>query len=128
MIARLATRKTRLWAVTLAFVLNVGGGPMAWAHLAAGGHCHAAPVPAQQAQAAADCPEHHATQSPADSKPAHPLPCCDGGSCACAVPPAPPAGPSFATADPRHDTSNAAPNARAASSDPLDDTLRPPIR
>jgi len=127
MIARLATRKSRLWAITLALVLNVGGGPMAWAQLASGGHCHAAPVPARQTRAAADCPEHHAAQSASESKPAHPLPCCDGGSCACAAPPAPLAGPWIAPADARHDTSNTAPISRRVSSDPLDDTLRPPI-
>lgn len=128
MIARLATRQTRLWAVTLALVLNVGGGPMAWAHLAAGGHCHAAPASVQQVQAPADCPEHHAANGSPDSSPAHPLPCCDGGSCACAAPPAPPAALVIAPADLRHDTSSPAPIARRASSDPLDDTLRPPIR
>lgn len=112
--------------ILIAVITNLGGGPMAWAHLAAsGGHCHSAPVPVVQSPA--DCHDH---QAPArkHARPGHPLPCCDGGSCACAAPPAPLAGSLAAPADLRHDDALAPRFTRGAAADPLDDTLRPPIR
>jgi len=127
MSSRFATRTTRLWAVTLALVLNVGGGPMAWAHLAAGGHCHSTPGSVPEAQAATDCPEHR-TGAHERAQPGHALACCDGGSCACAAPPVPLSSSLSAPADPRHDTAIAMLDARHVAPDPLDDPLRPPIR
>ncbi len=84
--------QTRTWKwiqLTLAVVLNFGGGPMSWAQLA---HPHA--TSARSASAATAPSEHcaeHRTQSPS---PAHPapsddreLPCCAGTACHCGCPP-----------------------------------------
>lgn len=92
--------------VAIALITNLGGGPMAWAHLAA-----------PQAEMAG-CHE----QAP----PASPMPCCDGG-CECATPPAPPVMTLDAPADLRHGILSAPPITRLVAPDPLDDTLRPPI-
>jgi hypothetical protein len=97
--------------VALALITNLGGGPMAWAHLAP-----ATPM--------TGCHE----QAQPDSKPSHPMPCCDGSGCECATPPAPPVMTLDAPADLRHETLRAPPATRLVSPDPLDDTLRPPIR
>jgi hypothetical protein len=107
----------------LSLAVNLGGGPMAWAQLAGAHGSHDASPTAMPMPA--DCAEHVRTDH---SKPAHPMPCCDTGSCECAAPPAPPAMTLEAPADLRHDTFLAPPVARLVSPDPLDDTLRPPIR
>jgi hypothetical protein len=110
------------WLLTvLALITNLGGGPMAWAHLAAPDGSHESSA----LQMPADCAEHARSDH---SKPSHPMPCCDGGSCECATPPAPPALTLEAPADRRHDTFRAALATRLVAPDPLDDTLRPPIR
>lgn len=110
------------WLLTvLALTINLGGGPMAWAHLATPDKAHASAA----GQMPADCAEH---AQPDHSNPAHPMPCCDTGSCECATPPAPPALTLEAPADLRHDTFRGAPATRLIAPDPLDDTLRPPIR
>lgn len=98
--------------VALALITNLGGGPMAWAHL-------------QPAAPMTGCHE----QAPTDHvKPAHPMPCCDGGGCECATPPAPPVMTLDAPADLRHETLRAPRVTRLIAPEPLDDTLRPPIR
>ena len=123
MLARIRNRRNRLWAMALAVVVNLGGGPMAWAHLSGAGNCHESS--AAVTQMPADCPEHQIAKR--DHSPSHTMPCCDGGSCVCAAPPAPPVFAFLAPADLRHESLPAvaidlvAPN-------PLDDSLRPPIR
>jgi hypothetical protein len=116
-----AVRSIRIkWLfVALALITNLGGGPMAWAHLSPAGH-------AQEASAAPMTGCHEQAQP--DSKPAHPMPCCEGSACECATPPAPPVVTLDAPADLRHETLRAPPVTRLVSPDPLDDTLRPPIR
>ncbi len=103
----------------LALVLNLGGGPMAWAHLAPAAHHESA-----ASQMPADCAEH---AQPDHSKPGPPMPCCEG-SCECAAPPAPPVMSLDSPADARHDTLLSSPVARLVAPEPLDDPLRPPIR
>jgi hypothetical protein len=104
----------------LAVLLNLGGGPMAWAHAFAGGKCHESQAPAAMTTSQ-DCPQHHA------GKPAHSLPCCEGGSCACTI------AHSIATtalvARPLAAIEADTPELRlsAAPSAFIDDSLRPPI-
>jgi hypothetical protein len=75
-------RATRL-AVVLAFLLNVGGGPMAWAHWLGGCDGHVAVSAPPTAAQSADCPEHAARDSaPAPGS----MPCCNGGACSSAAP------------------------------------------
>jgi hypothetical protein len=105
--------------VALALITNLGGGPMAWAHLSPSRHSHEAAMPM-----AGGCHE----QAPSDSTPAPPMPCCDGSACECATPPAPPVMTLDAPADLRHETLRAPGATRLVAPDPLDDTLRPPIR
>jgi hypothetical protein len=113
--------------ILIAVITNLGGGPMAWAHLAAnGGHCHVLPAPTVQ-QSSNDCPEHQAAARE-HARPAPSLPCCDGGSCACAAPPAPVTPSLGEPGELRHDTAIAPLPSRDAAPDPLDDSLRPPIR
>jgi hypothetical protein len=108
----------------LALILNLGGGPMAWAHLSgSGGHVSAS---GPELQMPANCEMHtHANRD--DPAPAQPHPCCAAGSCECATPPAPPAFTFVAPAGLRHES----PPSFAVdlvAPDPLDDSLRPPIR
>ena len=119
------SRRTRWFFIALALITNLGGGPMAWANLATSGHCHGIPAPV--VKSATDCPEHQAASGQQDPGPAQPLPCCDGGSCACAAPPAPFTLTLIAPTDLRHDTVHAPVDTRSAAADLLDDTLRPPI-
>jgi hypothetical protein len=120
MLTRVANRRTRLWALALALITNLGGGPMAWAHLGAGAQHESAASPMP-----ADCTQH---VQPDHSQPVQPMPCCDSGNCECAAPPAPPVMSLHSPADSRHDTLLAPPVARLLAPDPLDDPLRPPIR
>jgi len=100
---------------------------MAWARLApSGGHCHTMPAPVMNA-AAPDCHQHQAAARD-HAQPNHPLPCCDGGSCACAASSAPAVAWLAAPGDLRHDTNRVPLITRDVAPDPLDDTLRPPIR
>jgi hypothetical protein len=119
-----AMRSTRAkwFFAALAVLTNLGGGPMAWAHLAPAAHSREAAEPAIQ------MPACHEQAQPGAAEPAHPMPCCDGGACECATPPASLAVAIDATADLRHDALSAPPIARLIAPDPLDDTLRPPIR
>jgi hypothetical protein len=104
--------RAKWFFAVLAVILNLGGGPMAWAHLA----------PAEQTEGG--CHEQQA----APAEPTHEMPCCDASSCECATPPAPLAVTLDAPADLRHSTLRAPPVTRLIAPDPLDDTLRPPIR
>lgn len=118
MLSRTVHRRVRVWALALAVTLNLGGGPMAWAHLATAEH------PQESTTPMAGCHE----QAPVDQpKPAHPMPCCDGGTCDCATPPAPLVVALEAPADLRPETVRAPQVTRLVAPDPLDDTLRPPI-
>src|SRR6185369_18059674 len=101
-------RRARWSFILLALLTNLGGGPMAWAHLAtSGGHCHTLRAPSS-VPAAPDC---HGQQSPArdHASPIHSLPCCEGGTCACAAPPAPAVVSLTTSPDLRHDTARASP-------------------
>ena len=89
------SKRAKWFLAVLAAFLNSGGGPMAWAHLAGAGKCHeAAPASVQMSP---DCPEHHAGNPPDNGHDPAPqtLPCCAGGSCACAAPPSLPASAFF---------------------------------
>ncbi|HTU65186.1 MAG TPA: hypothetical protein VMF52_04515 [Steroidobacteraceae bacterium] len=123
------TRRGKWTFILVALITNLGGGPMAWAHLASG-HCHESMAPGAMPAAMdmpADCAEHGAASS-REKSPTGSLPCCDGGTCACAAPPAPLSMPLLAPTDLRHDTFDASSPVARVAPDPLDDTLRPPIR
>lgn len=81
------SKRAKWFLVAFATLFNLGGGPMAWAHLMGAGNCHESPTPAASPMPA-DCPEHHGRNAPNNETPlaSHDMPCCDGGSCACAVP------------------------------------------
>jgi hypothetical protein len=112
----------RRWPlVVLAILLNVGGSPMAWAHAFA--------VPAaMDPEMPSDCAAHAESRITSDGQTSPgTLPCCDGGDCHCAAPPAlaspaPSASPSALPAAPPGFLAPALPRL------PLDDNLRPPIR
>lgn len=98
---------------------------MAWAHLAGAGNCHSADAPVVQMPA--DCPEHRDGAAPNKNPlPPSSMPCCGGGSCACAMP------PSVAAPNPILQSSQStlpAPEFPFAepSSIFIDDAFRPPI-
>lgn len=85
------TRTSKWFHVALIVLLNVGGGPLSWAHGAMGG----APAPAsaaveQQAGGAQHCPDHAArTQGSTEPAPVDrdESPCCADGACHCGCPP-----------------------------------------
>jgi hypothetical protein len=124
-------RRTKWFLALLAAVLNLGGGPMAWAQaLGAAAACHentaleAAMGPAESAD---HCATHAVPPSEAPAPDAEAPPCCDGGSCDCAalsllMPP-------FAKADRLPPMPLLVFNdPKALPTAPLDDSLRPPIR
>jgi hypothetical protein len=79
------TRKLKWLLCVIAAVLNLGGGPMAWARAAADSH------PPEVTGAAEtflpDCHQHAASAEDAPAEPADSRTptCCETGSCACAV-------------------------------------------
>jgi len=88
----------RLW-VALLILLNLGGGPLAWAHLAGTGTAQAAAT-VDAVPVAAHCAQH-STPEPANPASGHhgALPCCGSqASCFCGCPSASLAGPAL-TAD-----------------------------
>src|SRR4026207_2442937 len=101
-------RSTRSrWLMTaLALIVNLGGGPMAWAHLSGSGGHHSESSPALQMPA--NCERHplarreHQPAAPPRRPP--PPPGCAAGSCDCATPPAPPAFTFEAPAGLRHES------------------------
>jgi hypothetical protein len=109
------------WVVTLAFILNVLGSPMAWAHAFDSHGDHGRTT--QMAPACHGDSSPHGDPSPAPDLP----PCCDGGGCTCAAP----ALSIYFTAEVArvpHPPFSAPYEPAALSAHPLDDTLRPPIR
>jgi hypothetical protein len=81
------SKRAKWFLVVFAALFNLGGGPMAWGHLMGTSDCHEGSTPAVSPMPA-DCPEHDGSNAPNNEKPPapHDMPCCDGGSCACAVP------------------------------------------
>jgi hypothetical protein len=119
------TRRAKWLLALVATLTNLGGGPMAWAHLAAARHCHeSAPV---VVSASPDCPQHHASQGKDTNSIPHTLPCCADGSCACGSPPAVPASLAFVPKTCEIVISTADSNLIEAASLFIDDALRPPI-
>jgi hypothetical protein len=117
------TRRKGL-VVAFALLMNLGGGPMAWAHLlGAGNSCHS---PAPVHETPVDCPGHHA-QAPADSAPQPQAPpCCQGGHCACATPAL-----SLTVLSPSARLPHESPQALSTGklpASPFENALRPPIR
>lgn len=99
------------WVVALiAVLLNLGTGPMAWADL---------PAPATE-----NC--HDAAQSPNPSAP-DPMPCCDDGGCHCVAPALSVPIPAVTTRLSLQRIRGAI-DTSALPANPLDDSLRPPIR
>jgi hypothetical protein len=70
----------------LAFLVNVGGGPAAWAQLAGNAKCHAMELPVAT-ETSPDCHEHDKAIEPSESdKHVADVPsCCDDGSCTCVL-------------------------------------------
>ena len=109
------------FALFLALLLNALGGPMAWAQwLGGGNHAHAAAT-----GMAPSCHGHDAVPS-GHSAGSGDMPCCDGGSCACAAA-ALVVFVTLQTADARHPAMDAPFEMAALPAHPLDDSLRPPI-
>jgi hypothetical protein len=127
------SKRSKWFMTVLAVLLNFGGGPMAWAHLAGGAKCHEsapAPAPAPAAvQMSPDCPQHHPSSTSGDRHaPApHALPCCGGSSCACGAPTSLPVSVSFILSTAFVIESTPERSVAAAPSTFIDDALRPPI-
>lgn len=118
---RVSKLRSLRWVVTLAFILNVLGSPMAWAHAfgTTSGHATSQMAPSCHGD---DSAKHGDRVPVPDSSP-----CCDGGGCTCAAP----ALSIYFLADPVRlpRLAFSAPYEPATlSAHPLDDTLRPPIR
>jgi hypothetical protein len=119
------TKRAKWFLTVLAALLNLGGGPMAWAHLAAAGSCHESGMPA--VQMSPDCPQHHTSTQPDRPLAPHSLPCCNGGSCACAAPPSIPASAFLPQLSQVVVASTPELSLTRAPATILDDALRPPI-
>jgi hypothetical protein len=113
--------RSRLAVLLIAALLNVAGSPMAWANLLGG----AAAETATHEELADGC---HGQAQATDQLPApDSMPCCDGGGCYCAAPALPmPIVPQ--TTRLPHQGVSAAFDTSALPANPLDDSLRPPIR
>jgi hypothetical protein len=109
------------WVVMLAFILNVLGGPMAWAQVF--------DAQGDQGKAAQSAPACHGENAATpDNSPDPDLPpCCDEGGCTCV---APALSIYFAVDAARvpHPPFSAPYEPAGLPAHPLDDTLRPPIR
>jgi hypothetical protein len=112
-------RRRPVIAAVLALLLNLGGGPMAWAQLAPADSDAAPAVP---------CPMHEASAS-VDAGTAHAaLPsCCAAGGCACAALPVPPIVPALQAPFMIAIAALVPPGRGLAPSALLADPLRPPI-
>ncbi|MGQ0835013.1 MAG: hypothetical protein ACT4O5_08870 [Gammaproteobacteria bacterium] len=119
---RMRSPKGKWCLLTLAVLINFGGGPMTWAHLGA-------QTPGSQT-IPEQCPEHRdTTQDDNGQAPGGhgSLPCCGGGACVCGCPSSPPLLISilpgrFEYTVPRNEARFAEPTSTL-----LDDALRPPI-
>jgi hypothetical protein len=122
------TRKPTWLLCLLAAVLNLGGGPMAWAQAVPTDTSASEAAPA--AEMAPDCHPHSSAGADAADEPADDRspPCCETGSCACVVPHGGPVADSL----PLTGDSVSGPVCSAARRDVpstiIDDALRPPIR
>ena len=116
--------RARALVAAVAILLNLFGSPMAWANVLGG--ASDAEAPANSAPAMENCHGH--APAPDEPGPApDSMPCCDGGGCYCAAP----ALSVPIVVEPQRlphlgvvvlfDTS-------ALPANPLDDSLRPPIR
>ncbi len=117
------SRRARKLLAALAVILNLGGGPVAWAHWLD------AAAPADTGAMPSECHEHAGSQPSQDSTP-HPgsMPCCEGGDCNCAAPPAVAAMPAPIELRLSPVAQVIAFDSSALPPHPLDDSLRPPIR
>lgn len=125
--SHMQSKRAKWFMTVLAVMLSLGGGPMAWAHLAGAAKCHeSTPTTVQMAP---DCPLHHLTKPSGDrhSPAPHTLPCCAGGSCVCGAPFSMPASASFVQTSAIVIESTSERPVAAAPSTIIDDTLRPPI-
>jgi len=113
--------RSRLAMVLIAALLNVAGSPMAWANLLGG----AATETASHQGLAESC--HGQAQAPDQPSAPDSMPCCDGGGCYCAAP-ALSVPIVAATTRLPHPGVSAPFDPSALPANPLDDSLRPPIR
>jgi hypothetical protein len=122
------SKRAKWLLIVFATLVNVGGGPMAWARSMGAGNCHESSTPAVSPMPA-DCPEHHGGTAPNNEKPPAPrdMPCCDGGSCACAAPSSISASEFLVDYFEVAIASSPKPPFTAAPSTIIDDALRPPI-
>ena len=120
MVTAVKSRRSRWTLAVLAVMLNLGGGPVAWAHWLDGATTQAATMPGE-------CHEHAGAPSPGDTTDPGTLPCCEGGDCNCAAPPAVAAMPTLIETRVPHIARPATPDSSALPPEPLDDDLRPPI-
>jgi hypothetical protein len=77
------TRRSQWLLCLLAAVLNLGGGPMAWAQATGQSDCHDAGRQSVS-ETSPDCAGHSLAESPGDPVRDAPA-CCENGSCDCAV-------------------------------------------
>ena len=128
MTPRMRSQRSKWFLAVLAVLVNLGGGPMAWAHLLGAEKCHEASTPAVSPMPA-DCPEHRGSGAPGHEKaPApHGMPCCDGGSCTCAVPHSMPAALFLVQSFEIGIAPTPALSPETVPSTIIDDALRPPI-
>lgn len=125
-------RKATWLLCLLAAVLNLGGGPMAWARAAAPEAATAEAVNGKTPVAAMspDCHQHAYSGQDAPAQPADSQtpPCCETGSCACVAPHGGPMTMAVPlSADVVHGgVTGATPH--DVPSTVIDDALRPPIR
>jgi hypothetical protein len=122
------TRKATWLLCLLAAVLNLGGGPMAWAQAASADSAETGAAPA--AEMAPDCHQHSSSAGDGAEEPRDTRlpPCCETGSCACVVPHGGPVMSSLSLTDGPASEPVCAVADRGAPSTVIDDALRPPIR
>jgi hypothetical protein len=121
MVTPMKIRRSRWTLAVLAVMLNLGGGPVAWAHWLDGAATSAAALPGE-------CHEHDGAPATGDMPDPGSMPCCERGDCNCAAPPAVAALPILVETRVPHVANPATPATAALPPDPLDDDLRPPIR
>jgi hypothetical protein len=121
MVWTVKSRPSRWILAVLAVMINLGGGPVAWAHWLDGAATEAAAMPGE-------CHEHAGAPANGDTPDPGTMPCCQGGDCHCAAPPAVAAIPTPVETRVPHVARPVMLDTSAMPPDPLDDDLRPPIR
>ena len=123
MVRTMLSRRARWSVAIVAALLNFAGSPMAWAQLLGGTQV---PEPASLQPDGDNCHGHAQDLDQPSTAPGS-MPCCDGGGCYCAAPALSVPTVSETTHLP-HLGVSALFDSSALPANPLDDSLRPPIR